>query len=205
MLKVFGMHSSTFILLASNLFAIVLALILKWDLSELMWIYWAQSVIIGFYQGCRMMSLERFSTEGFTSNGRPVPETPAGKRSTVVFFAIHYGFFHFVYSVFLFAHEKLSLTKMGYIGLAASIVVFAVNHHYSFVANRKRDSKRVPNLGKMMFFPYLRILPMHVTIIFGSRTVDAGGLSWGLLLFLLLKTGSDVAMHMIEHREKAAE
>jgi hypothetical protein len=45
-----------------------------------------------------------------------------------------------------------------------------------------------------MFYPYLRIIPMHFTIIFGSM------LPQGMLpLFVLLKTGADAGMHLVEH------
>ena len=199
------MHRSTLVLLGSNLITIVFALVFHWEISELIWIYWAQSIIIGFYQGRRMMSLERFSTEGFTSNDKPVPETPAGKRSTVAFFTFHYGLFHFGYLVFLIEMARPELSRLGWIALVASIIGFAVNHQFSFIANRERDSKRVPNLGKMMMFPYLRIIPMHLTIILGFQFIQKGASSLALLLFLLLKTFSDVAMHVIEHREKVSD
>ena len=49
----------------------------------------------------------------------------------------------------------------------------------------------------MMFFPYARIVPMHLTIIFGST-------DWGqrqsLALFLFLKLLADVIMHIVERK-----
>ena len=48
-----------------------------------------------------------------------------------------------------------------------------------------------------MFFPYLRILPMHLTIIVGGAIGSAG--TGALLFFLVLKTIADVIMHRIEH------
>jgi len=197
------MHTSTLVLVLSNLLTIVVALIMAWDLRQLVWIYWAQSVIIGTYQGLRMMALKKFSTEGFTSNDQPVPETPEGKRSTVIFFAVHYGFFHIGYLFFLLGLAHLDLNIIGWIGLAGCIAGFLVNHHFSFVANRQRDLRRVPNLGSMMFFPYLRVVPMHLTIILGFGMMQSSGRQTGaLLLFLVLKSLSDVGMHVIEHREK---
>lgn len=201
---VISVHRSTFILLAANAVTIVMAMVFNWDLSELIWIYWFQSIIIGFYQGRRMMALKKFSTQDIKMNDKPVPETPAGKRSTVVFFACHYGFFHVFYLVFLLLTARFELSRIGWICFGVSIAFFAINHHYSFVANRERDSKRTPKLGAMMFFPYLRVFPMHLTIILGVHFTEAGVSYLTLLLFLLLKTASDVAMHMIEHREKAS-
>jgi hypothetical protein len=48
-----------------------------------------------------------------------------------------------------------------------------------------------------MFLPYLRILPMHLTIILGGLASRDGG-AWTLVLFTLLKTAADVAMHVAE-------
>jgi hypothetical protein len=44
-----------------------------------------------------------------------------------------------------------------------------------------------------MFYPYARIIPMHLTISFGSLSGDA------LPLFLVLKTFADATMHIVEH------
>jgi hypothetical protein len=47
-----------------------------------------------------------------------------------------------------------------------------------------------------MFLPYVRILPMHLTIVFGGLLF--GG-TLALLLFGVLKTAADAAMHSLEH------
>ncbi len=51
--------------------------------------------------------------------------------------------------------------------------------------------------GILHFFPYLRIIPMQLTILPGGALGGHGPAS--LLFFLLLKTAADVAMHMLEH------
>lgn len=63
----------------------------------------------------------------------------------------------------------------------------------------ERDRKIKPNIGTVMFFPYLRIIPMHMTILVGS--IFTGGSAGALILFLGLKTATDLIMHMIEHAE----
>jgi len=52
------------------------------------------------------------------------------------------------------------------------------------------DALGKPNLGKLMFLPYLRILPMHLTIIFGI----IGGSTFSILFFVALKTIADVLL-----------
>lgn len=72
-------------------------------------------------------------------------------------------------------------------------LLFLGNHLFSYFYNRPRDTGR-QNIGALMFYPYARIVPMHLTIILGFF------LSGDLLLFLLLKILADAIMHVVEHR-----
>ena len=62
---------------------------------------------------------------------------------------------------------------------------------HNFAADFRQQK---PNLGTIMMYPYLRIIPMHLAIIFGSMV---SGL--GLIIFMGLKTFADAGTHMIEH------
>lgn len=42
-------------LLATNLITIILALAFDWSLLTIMWIYWAQSIIIGIFHFCDIL------------------------------------------------------------------------------------------------------------------------------------------------------
>lgn len=188
--------------LAGNALTMGLALAQKWPLTEIMWVYWWQSVIIGATNFVRMWNLKEFSTEGFTSNGRRVAETPAGARSTALFFAAHYGFFHFGYMVFLFVMPSVldegarHSTALDAVLIAVATLGFAASHVFSLRYNASRDFReKRPNLGALMFYPYLRIIPMHMTIIVGGAI---GGIA--IWLFMLLKTAADAGMHIVEHR-----
>lgn len=53
-----------------------------------------------------------------------------------------------------------------------------------------------------MFFPNARIIPMHLTILFGG--ILSGGTLKGkmtLALFMVLKTFADVIMHIVEKKD----
>jgi hypothetical protein len=86
---------------------------------------------------------------------------------------------------------------LAWAGLAVCVVAFYLNHRFSYRYNREREAGRVPNIGSIMFFPYVRIIPMHLMIVAGSRLKGNSGK--GLMVFLLLKTVADVAMHVIGH------
>lgn len=188
-------------------------------LLMLLWPYWLQSLVIGYYNVRRMQKLQVFSTDGFTINDQAVDPTPATRRKTWIFFAFHYGFFHFVYFVFLatfavqaagtgtvpvtientgetVAFEVGRMPDWSGFWLLATLVGFFVSHGQSHREHVASDLRHTRNIGTLMFIPYLRIIPMHLTIILGA-VLGSGG---GLLLFGALKTVADVVMHKVEHR-----
>jgi hypothetical protein len=188
---------STRLLLLSNALTAILALVLRWPLETLLWPYWIQSVTIGWYSRRRILSLRQFSTAGFKINDEPVPETPASLRTTASFFALHYGFFHVGYGAFLVSRMGV-MTRWDWLAFAAMAVSFVTSHRTSFRQNLEADARGRPNLGTLMFLPYARIVPMHLTILFGSTLANDGALA--VLMFSSLKTGADVLMHHVEHR-----
>jgi hypothetical protein len=183
-------------LLLSNLLTLVLAVWQHWDVAELLWIYWGQSVIIGYFNVHRILGLGHFSTEGFQINNRPVKPTRATQRQTALFFALHYGIFHVGYLVFLLDDARIG-GGFARVSVALCILVFYFTHRFSWRYHQMREAGRVPNIGHIMFFPYVRIIPMHLTILLGGLV--SGSNPVALALFLLLKTGADIAMHVIQH------
>jgi hypothetical protein len=183
-------------LLAANLVTIVMALWQRWDLAPLMWVYWGQSCLIGWFNFARILSLQEFSTENFKIGGRPAKPTRSTQVFTAFFFLFHYGFFHVGYMVFL--RQQRPLPADRFVPVLICVGIFALNHLYSFLRNLESDRRQQRNLGTVMSFPYARIIPMHLTIIAGA-TVGAPSL---LLLFLILKTVADLVMHVIEHKQK---
>ncbi len=182
--------------IVGNLVAVVLAVLQDWSMGELMWVYWGQSVVIGATNVARMLSLKEFSTKGMTMNDAPVPETHAAKIQVAMFFTVHYGFFHFVYAVFLWQEMALNtLASEDRVFLVFCVTAFLMSHAYSLRHNRVSDFRdKKPNLGTLMFYPYLRVIPMHLAILFGSVLGEGR-----LFLFMGLKLFADAGTHMIEH------
>ncbi len=182
-------------LVAANVLALLIAWLTRMSLSELMLVYLIQSLIIGITSALRIINLERFSTENLRMNNQPIAEEPASKWKVALFFLFHFGGFHVIYFMFITFDQENAPggSRLGYLLCA---LVFAVNHGYSLVQNIRRDGRGKPNLGTMMFLPYARILPMHLTIIFGGLFFEGTG---AFLLFSALKVVADVVMHTVEH------
>jgi len=187
-------RSLTFLLL-TNLATVVGTVLQGWNITDLLWIYWGQSVVIGYYNVHRIVDLDRIATDGFISNIRPVEPMCETQRCTAVCFALHYGLFHLVYGVFLLTTFRIH-PDFPVAGVLLCILAFWFTHRFSYRFNRERD-RAVPNIGSLMFFPYVRIIPMNLVILLGAPI--AGDNTLALVLILLLKTAVDVAVHVIEH------
>ena len=182
-------------ILMGNAVTLAGAMFQHWPALPIMLIYWGQSVSIGIATVIRMLRLKEFSTDGFTSGGRPVPTTRAGQMSTAKFFAFHYGFFHVIYALFLFRGSHSHLAEGMGVMVAGNVALFAGSHIWHAIVQSGDDYRGKPNLGTLMFYPYPRIVPMHLAIILG------GAFPLGALpVFILLKTGADLGMHEVERR-----
>ncbi len=184
-------------LVFSNIVTIFFAVTESWNLLAIVWVYWFQSMIIGLFNFIRILQLKEFSTEGFKINGEPTEPTQGTKIFTSFFFLFHYGCFHLGYLVFLMSGNltknytsSLSNVEFKYVYLSA--LLFFINHFYSYIYNRTKDTKK-QNIGSLMFYPYLRIIPIHFTMVFGATYINS------LPLFLFLKTAADATMHIVEH------
>ena len=169
--KVDFSRTSAWMIIFSNLLVIIFAVVDKLSAVEVLWIYWIQSVIIGVFNFIKILSLKEFTTTGFKKSDRELPPTKAAKISTAIFFLFHYGFFHFVYAMFLggfsgIASASSSNSEISY--LYYTSVIFFISYLIEFIQSSRESKEEIPNLGAVMFAPYFRIIPMHLTIILGG-------------------------------------
>lgn len=197
---------STWGIVGSNLAVIFFAIIDNLSATEVMWIYWIQSVIIGIFNFFRMLMLKIFTTKGMTSNGKKVLATKSAKISAAIFFLFHYGFFHAIYAVFISGFPTMineSSTYSGESYLLFSALIFLINYGIEFYKEQTTVTDEIPNLGTVMLLPYLRIIPMHLTIIFGGFIAASGSFfntdaSFLVILLLMgIKTFIDLITHSI--------
>lgn len=167
---------SAIILTISNILVIILAVVQNWDISTILWVYWMQSITIGLFQFLRILSL---------------------KTSKAFFFAFHYGFFHFIYAIFLFNFFQGN-AKFNFQNFLFGFLIFFANHLFSFIQNKTQDEKLKVNIGTLMFQPYIRIIPMHLIIVLGAIL----GNQTKLIFFLVLKSLTDLITHIIKHKHQ---
>lgn len=186
-------------LLVANCLALVQAIVQKWPLVNIMWVYWFQSVGIGLIWFVRLWTIRDFTVARDTRLlGNP--NQPFGRAVNAIFFLCHYGVFHIVYMLFLTQHGGSvawgSVCLMGSAFFAAQV--------FSFARDKKIVDRRQVEYGKLIFMPYARIIPMHLTMLGAAMLKDKYGIDFGhivvLMLFMVLKTVADVLMHLNEQR-----
>ena len=195
-------------LLIGNVLTAIFATAEHWPMWMLLMPYWIQSVTIGWYYFKRILALQRFSTEGLIINGAVVRESSETQSSTALFLALHFGRFHLAYAVCLtiFALDgKLSdsyaLSTLDILTVCVLGALFAWTQQREFRRNVAIDRMRRPNIGALSFLPYLRVLPMHAVILFGSlRAVG----DHALVVFCVLKTVADISMRFLERAWRPA-
>jgi hypothetical protein len=204
-------------LILANAVTIVLAILGNWDLTTVLFIYWSQSVIIGIFAVISMLGADTAALAADLD--KPLKDPGRTQRcstrhvwlyksSLAGFFALHYGLFHWVYFSFLVESGIFGPVNFSDPGIWLSCGLFFANHLYSHIRYRHEGPRGTGFIGEEFFSPYQRIIPMHMTIIFGSIVVTALQI-FGiestlpvLVLFLLLKTRSDISAHRIKHAQK---
>jgi len=195
-------------LLLCNILVIAIALIERWDLGFVMVVYWWQNIIIGYFNVLKMWHAQNIVpahlAEKLSEKNLKMPSQ--GKIFLILFFIVHYGFFHFGYYNFL----QKDFKHVDSFWVAVSASLFFLNHWFSYRRHRAQDEQN-QNIVMLFIMPYPRIIPMHVTIIFGGMAmlilqslvkdpqIARIGQQCVIVFFLAIKTRMDLKMHALEH------
>ena len=193
---------STHLLIIANIITIIFAIVENWDFGIIIFVYWCQSIIIGFFGVLRILNLKKFTTDNFYMSGVQPEPNEKTKKLVAIIFVIFFGFFHILYlAMILSTFTTLNTLEENYIFIIPSIAGFLITHTYSYFYNKDADSKQIPNIGIMFFRPIARIIPIHFAPVIGGLTFGMTTPSKiSLVAFLLVKTIIDVIMHRLEHK-----
>jgi hypothetical protein len=188
----------------SNFLIALFTIIENQSVLNVLWIYWFQSVIIGVFNFFKIISLKDFTVDGLKMNNKLLTNSKAAKASVATFFLFHYGFFHFVYAIFLsafFSMNSISNGGVDVVFILLTSLIFFINYLVEFIFSFRREQSIVQSLPKLMMAPYKRIIPMHLTIILSGFVLVGGAVGVTnsniiiLLIFIGLKTLVDLFIH----------
>jgi hypothetical protein len=226
---------SSIVLVIANLLPLAGVLWFRWEVVDILLLYWTESVIIGVINVLRMIASQSGNIiSGLIPAAGRVP--PVGrellatameqvdlqismtaiKTFMIAFFIVHYSMFcygHLSAVVGLFSSQGLSgsvgnsIPALANTSFWISVIAIAVSHLFSYFKNflGKGEFKRV-SLVTLMHRPYGRIMVMHVSIIFGAGGAMLLGNPLPILLVLIIaKTLLDFRMHNKERQSFALD
>lgn len=216
-MKLPKISSSIIALVVANLIPLGGVFFLGWDASIIVLLYWAENLVIGFYNILKIAVLKFYSRATILDELFAIP-----------FFCFHYGAFCAVHGYLLMVlfHMAdgpaslipkqtgagplaflqilvsviISLWQARPPGMAWTIAVLFLSHGFSFIQNYlgKKEYNSF-NAMKLLIQPYKRILILHLTVIAGAVPIMMHGSPVVLLCALVLfKTGVDIFLHMKE-------
>lgn len=195
-----------------------------WDAFNIVLLYWAENVVIGFYNVLKMACAK-------VEN----PILNIGKVFPILFFILHYSAFVGGHGLFIFAifgkDKGNSIMAPGeqswpcflvFVQLFVNVIrhcwltipadmkyaigILFVSHGVSFVRNYLIGGEyRTSTTKDLMSQPYGRIMIMHVAIIFGGFISMSIGSPVGVLIVLVvMKTVIDAVFHLRQHKAPKA-
>lgn len=216
-LKLPKISSSIIGLVVANLLPLGGVFFLGWDASIIVLLYWAENLVIGFYNILKIAALKFYSRATILDELFAIP-----------FFCLHYGAFCAVHgyllvvlfnltdSTALFVREETwagplvplqmllsvitSLWRARPPQMEWTIAVLFLSHGFSFIQNYlgKKEYNSF-NAMKLLIQPYKRIFILHLTVIAGAVPIMMYGSPVVLLCVLVLfKICMDVFLHIKE-------
>jgi hypothetical protein len=186
-------------LLLSNLLPIFGVLFFRWNASEMLFIYWTETIVIGFYNILKMVAAKKPAKETTEING--VVQKAMSKTQTILFFILHFGIFSACMGAVLFqsAIKNLVFDLALYFSLISMFVSHGVSYVLNYLGKKEYESKSTDDL---FWAPYSRIILIIMTVWLSTGIAfffDQSVVT--LITMVLLKTAADLFSHMFEHRQ----
>lgn len=148
---------------------------------SLVWLYWFQSVMIGALHFFKLLFYK------FKVPEKPKPNELTGRVFISIFFVLHFGFFHFVYTFFL------GTKGVDWNFIQQGILFLAVGTALNTVMNYKNENSGNNTQALFMMKPYVRIIPIHMAIILGTMFGGTGV----FIVLIILKTAMELIIEYL--------
>ncbi len=159
------------------------------EVATIIFLYWAQSVLIGVVNFLNILTLPNKKPEITTISALPQNDSFGGKGCMAFFFLFHYGAFHVGYLVFILV--KID-GKIDFDFVKIGVAILCCNLIVDFIRKKiqQQNHNQHINAGKIFIGPYIRIVPMHLTIILPEFFKVSN-----FTVFIILKILMDLLMH----------
>jgi hypothetical protein len=179
----------------ANMVLLALCVAGDWTFSEVLWIYWLESVAISGFTTWTITTLKQFDSSAADFSGRTIDEVKKELvnkqlRVGVIFYAAYLGLL-----VFFVGTPEFS--NYGYLLLL--LIIFIGSHYFGAKQKQQELKPRRPRLERMLEIDVYRIAPMHFTILLAMMSFGEHNLSL-VVFFVLLKALIDIIVEIIDYR-----
>jgi len=185
-------------LILANLFPLFGVLVLGWKLFPIIFLYWLESAIVGFFN-VKKMKIAQGQTKVNILSVSDETMAALNRHAMSAFFILHYGLFMFVHGVFVFAF--FGPPNMAFWEIIGAFIFLFISHYVSYIYNFIKECEYKQLSSSQLFMqPYSRIIIMHITILAGGFILQRFGSPPGaLVIMVVLKTAIDLAAHIKQH------
>ena len=217
------MLSPITVLVLINCLPLYFILAFGWDAGELIRIYWAENLVVGFYYILKLICVKLDD-----------PAMNMGKFFLVPFFLVHFGGFCAVHGIFVFAltsgtegidqfMNSVSFSQwpgpLIFVGLLVNVIthffrnaspgellmvkMLFISHGFSFYMNFIKSGEWKAQAPKdLMAAPYQRIMLLHIVILAGAAPVMYLRSPVPLVVLLVvIKVVMDIRLHKASHEK----
>ncbi|MBS3913324.1 MAG: hypothetical protein KG003_02405 [Bacteroidetes bacterium] len=179
-------HPAYLIILISNISIFFLpGLDLRHNAHSFIYIYLFQSLLIGLVHIIKL-NFYRFAPASRSTDWK-------NPHAISIFFAVHYGFFHFIYFFFI-PPENLNWNVILYgTAINGTVIIYNSFRHY------RQESDGHYNANDFMFLPYVRIVPIHIAVIIGGfLSALTGNFVAVFVVLAIIKTAMELLLEYIQ-------
>jgi hypothetical protein len=155
--------------------------------TTLIWLYWSQSVLFGFFNFLAMRTATKVDISTYYPNA-PKEKTDKQIAGDAAWgFLFHFGFFHLAYCIFLVSMPATGAFNWDF--YKKYVLIFLIFQVINFIQQKLQNKVKAANIGKMFATPYIRVIPMHLCIL-----IPAFFHLSNLIVFIVLKAICDIIM-----------
>lgn len=157
--------------------------------TTLIWLYYSQNILLGFFNFLDMATVRNIDVTDIKVNLNTTKDDRSLSRSYTGGFLLMFGFFHFVYFIFLITMKKSGPFDWDF--YKNFLLVFFVFQLISFVQHKIFYKNHIAKISRMATMPFLRIIPMHLCILIPAFLNISN-----LTIFLVLKVITDIISYI---------
>lgn len=190
-------------IILSGLYPVIGVMYFGWDIQTILFLYWFENIIAGFWniQKMRIAELPIANKDFVTPSDREYSIVEKNMM-IIMAFIFHFGIFTFAHGMFLkFVFLKDFLLTISLIpAILATFTSYGLDYFFNYI---KKKEYMFVSSDEQMKEPYVRIIVMHLTIIFGAFLITKVGETniWPLIVLVLLKVIIDVVANILNDKK----